>query len=68
MTSTRALKANAKPRAKSRMRREIVEAMRGLRKVGTVSDGELEKTALCHGPDVIASKASDRLPAHSDSS
>jgi putative transcriptional regulator len=47
MTSARALKANAKPRAKSRMRREIVEAMRGLRKVGTVSDGGLEKTALC---------------------
>jgi len=44
---TKALsKANAKPRAKSRMRSEIVEAMRGLRKVGAVSDGELEKTTL----------------------
>ncbi len=39
-------KANTKPRAKSRMRSEIVEAMRGLRKVGAVSDGELEKTTL----------------------
>lgn len=37
---TKALKANAKPRAKSRMRSEIFEAMRGLRKVGAVSDGE----------------------------
>jgi hypothetical protein len=44
MTSTKALKANAKLRAKSRMRSEIVEAMRGLHKVGAVSDGELEKT------------------------
>ena len=40
------LKANAKPRARSRMRSEIVEAMRGLRKVGAVTDGELEKTTL----------------------
>ena len=40
------LKANAKPRARARIRSEIVEAMRGLRKVGAVSDGELEKTTL----------------------
>ena len=46
MTSTKALKTTAKPRARSRMRAEIVEAMRGLRKVGAVSDGELEKTTL----------------------
>lgn len=31
---------------KARMRGEIVEAMRGLHKVGAVSDGELEKTTL----------------------
>jgi putative transcriptional regulator len=42
---TKALKVT-KPRAKSRMRSEIVEAMRGLHKVGAVSDGELEKTTL----------------------
>jgi putative transcriptional regulator len=35
-----------KPRGKSRMRSEIVEAMRGLHKVGAVSDGALEKTTL----------------------
>ena len=46
MTSTQGLKAPAKPRAKSRMRRKIVEAMRGLRKVGTISDRELGKTTL----------------------
>lgn len=32
--------------AKTRMRREIVDAMRGLRKVGAVSGEELEKTTL----------------------
>ena len=46
MTSTKALKTNAKPRAKSRMRSEIVEAMHGLHKVGAISDGALEKTTL----------------------
>ena len=35
-----------KPRGKSRLRSEIVEAMRDLHKVGAVSDGELEKTTL----------------------
>jgi putative transcriptional regulator len=35
-----------KPRAKSRMQREIVDAMRGLHKVGAVSGEELEKTTL----------------------
>jgi hypothetical protein len=33
-------------RAKSRLRGEIVEAMRGLHKVGAVSDDELQKTTL----------------------
>ena len=41
---TKVLKA--KPRAKSRMRGEIVETMRGLHKVGAVSDSDLEKTTL----------------------
>jgi putative transcriptional regulator len=33
-------------KGKARMRAEIVEAMRGLRKVGAISDAELEKTTL----------------------
>jgi putative transcriptional regulator len=33
-------------KGKARMRSEIVEAMRGLHKVGAVSDIELEKTTL----------------------
>jgi len=41
---TKTLKA--KPPAKFRMRREIVDAMRGLNKVGAVSGAELEKTTL----------------------
>ena len=41
---TKALKA--KPRAKSRLRREIVDAMRGLHRVCAVSDEELEKTTI----------------------
>ena len=36
----------AEPRAKTRMRREIVDAMRGLHKVGAVSGDELAKTTL----------------------
>jgi putative transcriptional regulator len=39
-------KTNARSLAKSRMRSEIVEAMRGLHSVGAVSDEELEKTTL----------------------
>ena len=35
-----------KPRGKSRMRSEIVAAMRGLHKVGAVSGEELETTTL----------------------
>jgi hypothetical protein len=42
MTTTKT--ARAKPRAKSRMRAEIVDAMRGLNKVGAASGAELEKT------------------------
>ena len=38
--------AEAEPRAKTRMRREIVDAMRGLHKVGAVSSDELAKTTL----------------------
>ncbi len=40
---TKTLKA--KPRGKSRMRAEIVEAMHGLNKVGAVSGAELEDDA-----------------------
>ena len=35
-----------KPKGKTRMRSEIVEAMRGLNKIGAISDAELEKTTL----------------------
>ena len=41
---TRTMKTT--PPAKSRMHREIVDAMRGLNKVGAVSGEELEKTTL----------------------
>ncbi len=43
-----ARKAEAKTELKgnARLRSEIVEAMRGLHKVGLVSDAELEKTTL----------------------
>ena len=43
---TKRTKARAKPRAKTRMRHEIVEAVRGLHKIGAVSEGELTKTTL----------------------
>jgi DNA-binding transcriptional regulator YiaG len=43
---TKKLSAKTKPRARSRMPGEIVEAMRGLHKVGAVSGAELEKTTL----------------------
>ena len=39
-------KARGELKGKARMRAEIVEAMRGLHKVGAVSDAELEKTTL----------------------
>jgi hypothetical protein len=45
MRETTKTKAKS-PRAKSRMRGEIVEAMRVLHKVGAATEGELQKTTL----------------------
>ena len=45
-TTAKGRTKKATPPAKSRMRREIVDAMRGLHKVGAVSGEELEKTTL----------------------
>ena len=39
-------RAKGQAKGKARMRSEIVEAMRGLHKIGAVSDAELEKTTL----------------------
>ena len=39
-------KAKSSLRGKARLRSEIVEAMQGLRKIGAVGEGELEKTTL----------------------
>ena len=39
-------KAEGALKGKARMRSEIVDAMRGLNKIGAVSDAELEKTTL----------------------
>jgi putative transcriptional regulator len=39
-------KAKGQLKGKTRMRAEIVEAMRGLHKIGAVNDAELEKTTL----------------------
>ncbi len=39
-------KARGELKGKARLRSEIVEAMRGLRKIGAVGDAELEKTTL----------------------
>ncbi len=39
-------KAKSELRGKARMRAEIVEAMRGLHKVGAVGDDELQKTTM----------------------
>ena len=36
-------------KGKARLRSEIVEAMRGLHKIGAVSDAELEKTSNAAG-------------------
>ena len=41
---TKDIKVKTKPRAGSRMRGEIVDAMRGLHKVGAAGGEELEKT------------------------
>src|SRR5271156_5814779 len=43
---TKEPKAATKPRVKARMRSEIMDAMRGLHKVGAVSRDELAKTTL----------------------
>jgi putative transcriptional regulator len=43
---TRQTKAKVEPRGKARMRSEIVEAMRGLHRIGAVSDAALEKTTI----------------------
>ena len=42
----RRIKAKGEPKGKARMRSEIVEATRGLHKIGVVGDAELEKTTL----------------------
>ena len=48
MTTTTKAKTKTKSelKGKARMRAEIVEAMRGLHRIGAVSDVELEKTTL----------------------
>jgi len=43
---TKEPKATTKPHVKARMRSEIMDAMRGLHKVGSVSGDELAKTTL----------------------
>lgn len=43
---TKQTEAMAEQRGKSRMRSEIVEAMRGLHKISAVSDAALEKTTI----------------------
>ena len=45
-TTAKARTPKAAPPARSRLRREIVDAMRGLHKAGAVSGEELEKTTL----------------------
>ena len=45
-TTAKARTMKATPPAKSRLRREIVDAMQGLSKVGAVSKAKLEKTTL----------------------
>jgi putative transcriptional regulator len=42
----KASKAKSELRGKARMRAEIIEAMRGLHKVGAVGDDELQKTTM----------------------
>lgn len=43
---TKETRAKAEHHGKARMRSEIVEAMRGLNKIGAASDAELKKTTL----------------------
>src|SRR4051794_22797144 len=45
-TTARAKTTKTAPRARSRLRQEIVDAMQSLRKVGAVTGEELEKTTL----------------------
>lgn len=45
-TNAKAKTTKTAPRARLRLRREIVDAMRGLHKVGAVSGERLEKTTL----------------------
>jgi hypothetical protein len=46
------------PRGKARMGAEIVEAMRGLHKIGAVSEAGLEKTTMrIFGKDALPSRA-----------
>jgi putative transcriptional regulator len=60
---TKYFKAKTKLGARTRMRSEIVEAMRGLHKVGAVSGEELEKTTLrMLGKDALP-KVEDMSPA-----
>jgi len=56
-------KVRGEPKGKARLRSEIVEAVRGLHKIGVVSDTELEKTTLrMLGPDAFP-KVADLSPA-----
>jgi putative transcriptional regulator len=56
-------KAQGELKGKARMRSEIVEAVRGLHKIGAVSDAELEKTTLrMLGRDALP-KVDDLSPA-----
>ena len=55
-------KATGEPRGKSRIRAEIIEATRGLHKIGVVSDAELAKTTLAMlGRDALP-KVADLTP------
>jgi len=46
MLATRRRKARKELSGKVRLRSEIMEAMRGLHKIGAVSDEDLEKTTV----------------------
>ena len=46
MRGTKRGKAKAELPGKTRLRSEIVEAMRGLHKIGAVNDDDLEKTTV----------------------
>lgn len=59
----RTSKAKGELRGKARLRTEIVEAMRGLHKIGAVSDAELEKTTLRMLGRAALPKVDDLSPA-----